>query len=542
MSIAPKDVLETYFQTGDEPTAAQFSTLIRSMVNIIDDRYLLGLRTYDTLKSYLAGDTAIYNNTLYECVASTTGPFDPLKWLAIASLGSVVYAGTWDTQANSPALASSVGVKGTYYVVINASSNPADNTALNGIDDWGTSDWAIYNGSAWEKVDNSQAPANASNVQLAPFPGIISTNVQDGMQEIVSDFNTLLQDKMNVVNSATDGHIGVFLSGTIVDSNKQVTDFLPSTTVAADIPFTPPSPLTGITVQSGIVDLKNYTDSSLGTKANLVSPPPTPNDFASLTVTGDIADSGFNAASFLASSTVAANIPFTPFPGVVATNVQNALQEAYGNLDAAKADKVSGAIPGNFSSLIAGGNISDSGFNSSSFLPSSTNASNIAFTPTSTIVSTNIQAAIVELNNKLRKVVIPFSFSGIFTTTSLPFVSVPLEIIVPALTDVYPLATSISAKLYVDYLTQNAGVPPGSINASGEMALGEWTLASGSTVVAGSTTSLPATNNTWTKIISASFPLSAGRTYRVLLRRTAGSGNPQPQMQIEAATLVLTYS
>ena len=42
--------------------------------------------------------------------------------------GSLNYQGTWDALANSPALASSVGTKGYYYVV-----SVAGNTNLNGI-------------------------------------------------------------------------------------------------------------------------------------------------------------------------------------------------------------------------------------------------------------------------------------------------------------------------------------------------------------------------------------------------------------------------
>ena len=66
--------------------------------------------------------------------------------------GSLNYQGTWDALANSPALASSVGTKGYYYVV-----SVAGNTNLNGITDWQVGDWAVFNGSVWQKVDNTDA-------------------------------------------------------------------------------------------------------------------------------------------------------------------------------------------------------------------------------------------------------------------------------------------------------------------------------------------------------------------------------------------------
>ena len=72
--------------------------------------------------------------------------------------GGVIYSGTWDAATNNPTLTSSVGTKGEYYVV-----SVAGSTNLNGITDWKVSDWAIFNGSVWEKVDNSEV-AYVSNV------------------------------------------------------------------------------------------------------------------------------------------------------------------------------------------------------------------------------------------------------------------------------------------------------------------------------------------------------------------------------------------
>jgi hypothetical protein len=66
--------------------------------------------------------------------------------------GGVTYQGTWNAATNTPTLTSSVGVQGHYYVV----SVPGS-TNLNGITDWKLGDWAIFNGSVWEKVDNTDA-------------------------------------------------------------------------------------------------------------------------------------------------------------------------------------------------------------------------------------------------------------------------------------------------------------------------------------------------------------------------------------------------
>jgi hypothetical protein len=67
-----------------------------------------------------------------------------------AITGGLQYQGTWNASTNSPALASSVGTVNFYYVV-----SVAGSTNLNGITDWVAGDWAIYNGTVWQKIDQT---------------------------------------------------------------------------------------------------------------------------------------------------------------------------------------------------------------------------------------------------------------------------------------------------------------------------------------------------------------------------------------------------
>jgi hypothetical protein len=76
----------------------------------------------------------------------------PISQLPAAVIGALSYQGTWNASTNTPTLTSSVGTKGYYYVV-----NVAGSTNLNGITDWQVGDWAVYNGSAWQKIDNTDA-------------------------------------------------------------------------------------------------------------------------------------------------------------------------------------------------------------------------------------------------------------------------------------------------------------------------------------------------------------------------------------------------
>ena len=64
------------------------------------------------------------------------------------AIGAVNYKGTWNASTNSPALASGVGTKGDYYVV-----STAGTTTLDGLSLWGVGDWAVFNGSVWQRVE-----------------------------------------------------------------------------------------------------------------------------------------------------------------------------------------------------------------------------------------------------------------------------------------------------------------------------------------------------------------------------------------------------
>jgi len=76
--------------------------------------------------------------------------------------GTLSYQGTWDANANSPLLTSSVGTQNHYYIV-----SVAGTTNLNGITDWQIGDWAIFNGTVWQKIDQT--------------PAVVSVNGQTGV-------------------------------------------------------------------------------------------------------------------------------------------------------------------------------------------------------------------------------------------------------------------------------------------------------------------------------------------------------------------------
>ena len=98
----------------------------------------------------------------------------------IPALGDLNYQGTWNASTNTPTLTSSVGTKGYYYVV-----SVAGSTNLNGITDWQIGDWAVYNGSAWQKIDNTDAVTSVNG--LVGTVVLTTTNIAEGTNEYYTD-------------------------------------------------------------------------------------------------------------------------------------------------------------------------------------------------------------------------------------------------------------------------------------------------------------------------------------------------------------------
>jgi hypothetical protein len=104
----------------------------------------------------------------------------PISELPAAVIGALSYQGTWDASTNTPTLTSSVGTKGYYYVV-----SVAGSTNLNGITDWLVGDWAVYNGSAWQKIDNTDSVTSVNGLTGAVV--LTTTNIAEGTNLYYTD-------------------------------------------------------------------------------------------------------------------------------------------------------------------------------------------------------------------------------------------------------------------------------------------------------------------------------------------------------------------
>ena len=76
----------------------------------------------------------------------------PLSQIPASIQGGLNYQGAWNASTNTPTLVSSTGSKGHYYAV-----SVSGSTDLNGITDWNIGDLAVYNGTVWEQIDNTDA-------------------------------------------------------------------------------------------------------------------------------------------------------------------------------------------------------------------------------------------------------------------------------------------------------------------------------------------------------------------------------------------------
>ena len=126
-------------------------------------------------------------------------------WITIT--GTLAFQGSWNASTNTPTLTSSVGTNGYYYIV-----SVAGTTNLNGITDWQPNDWAIFNGSVWEKIDNTDLVTSVNSYTGA----VVLTNTDVGAPTYAGVGATGTWPISVTGNSATVTN-GVYTSGSYSD-------------------------------------------------------------------------------------------------------------------------------------------------------------------------------------------------------------------------------------------------------------------------------------------------------------------------------------
>jgi hypothetical protein len=145
------------------------------------------------------------------------------------AIGALNFKGTWDANANSPALASSVGTKGDYYVVGTAGS-----TNLNGISNWGVGDLATFNGSVWQRVEGG-ADLNGVNLSVSgtsTLSGLTASTALalNASKEIISVTNTgtgnnVLASSPSIATPTLTGDVQMSTGNLVVGTAGKGIDF-----------------------------------------------------------------------------------------------------------------------------------------------------------------------------------------------------------------------------------------------------------------------------------------------------------------------------
>jgi hypothetical protein len=115
----------------------------------------------------------------------------------INAIGALNYAGTWNANTNTPTLTSGVGTKGNYYVV-----SVAGTTTLDGINLWSVGDWAVFNGTAWQKVDGASSEA-FSNITVTGLTGYMYANNTSPVTASLTIPNSGLANSTTTLGNAT---------------------------------------------------------------------------------------------------------------------------------------------------------------------------------------------------------------------------------------------------------------------------------------------------------------------------------------------------
>jgi len=160
-------------------------------------RTSLGLGTAAVLNAGVANGVATLDS------AGTV----PTSQLPAAVLGALNYQGAWNASTNTPTLTSSVGTKGYFYVV-----DVAGSTNLNGITDWKVGDWAVFSGSVWQKIDNTE-----SVVSVNGYTGVVNLTYTDVGAPSTSGTGATGTWSINVTGNAGTVTNGVYTTGSYTD-------------------------------------------------------------------------------------------------------------------------------------------------------------------------------------------------------------------------------------------------------------------------------------------------------------------------------------
>jgi hypothetical protein len=204
-----------------------------------------------------------------------------LSWASVA--GGLSYQGTWNASTNTPTLTSSVGVNGYYYI-----TDVAGSTNLNGITDWQIGDWLLFNGSVWQKIDQSNLVTSVNGQTGAVSVGTVtSVAATAGTGITVTGSPITSSGTLTITNSAPDQTVALTGAGT-----TSISGTYPNFTITSNDAYVGTVTSVGITAGTGITVSNSPITSSgsmtVGVSTKLAN-------FVNLSGSGLIAQNGSGA-------------------------------------------------------------------------------------------------------------------------------------------------------------------------------------------------------------------------------------------------------
>jgi hypothetical protein len=204
-----------------------------------------------------------------------------ISWASVA--GALSYQGTWNASTNTPTLASSTGVNGYYYIVSTAGS-----TNLDGITDWQIGDWLLFNGTVWQKIDQSNLVTSVNGQTGAVSVGTVtSVAATAGTGITVTGSPITSSGTLTITNTAPDQTVALTGAGT-----TSISGTYPNFTITSNDAYVGTVTSVGITAGTGITVSNSPITSSgsmtVGVSTKLAN-------FVNLSGSGLIAQNGSGA-------------------------------------------------------------------------------------------------------------------------------------------------------------------------------------------------------------------------------------------------------
>jgi hypothetical protein len=148
--------------TGEATATGPGSATVTLSTPAVTSKLLTGVN--------ITGGSVVATDTILEAFGKVQNQINGL-------IGGSIYKGTWNASTNTPTLTSGVGTTGWYYIV----SVPGS-TNIDGITDWNLGDWIIFDGTAWQQVDNTDAVVSVNGYTGAV--SLVSSDVPEGLTNL----------------------------------------------------------------------------------------------------------------------------------------------------------------------------------------------------------------------------------------------------------------------------------------------------------------------------------------------------------------------